>query len=102
MTNAGTTRLDDFKASVARQSSIPAQCIIALTPQGRPLKLQTIQTEVSDRSYLTHLATQTVAKKRAYRKGTERNICLRQPTYTGNFAREHAPAKVRDPAAKAV
>ncbi|KAH8905567.1 hypothetical protein BR93DRAFT_881932 [Coniochaeta sp. PMI_546] len=45
MTNAGTTRLDDFKASVARQSSIPAQCIIALTPQGRPLKLQTIQTE---------------------------------------------------------
>ncbi|KAB5580769.1 hypothetical protein GE09DRAFT_451104 [Coniochaeta sp. 2T2.1] len=37
--------LDDFKASVARQSSIPAQCIIALTSQGRPLKLQTIQTE---------------------------------------------------------
>jgi autophagy-related protein 11 len=39
-------RLDDFKASVARQSSIPPQCIIALTAQGRPLKLQTIQAEV--------------------------------------------------------
>lgn len=37
--------LDDFKASVSRQSSIPVQCIIALTPQGKPLKLQTIQTE---------------------------------------------------------
>ncbi|KAK3695211.1 autophagy-related protein 11-domain-containing protein [Podospora appendiculata] len=37
--------LDDFKASVARQSSIPVQCIITLTPQGRPLKLQAIQTE---------------------------------------------------------
>jgi autophagy-related protein 11 len=40
-------RLDDFKASIAQQSGIPVQCIIALTPQGRPLKLQTIQTEVS-------------------------------------------------------
>lgn len=39
-------RVDDFKASVARQTSIPAQCIITLTPQGKPLKLQTIQTEV--------------------------------------------------------
>ncbi|KAK3362829.1 autophagy-related protein 11-domain-containing protein [Lasiosphaeria hispida] len=37
--------LDDFKASVAQQSSIPIQCIITLTPQGRPLKLQTVQTE---------------------------------------------------------
>jgi len=37
--------LDDFKAAVARQSSIPANCVIALTPQGKPLKLQTIQTE---------------------------------------------------------
>ncbi|KAK3941821.1 autophagy-related protein 11 [Diplogelasinospora grovesii] len=37
--------LDDFKASVARQSSIPVQCIITLTPQGKPLKLQTVQTE---------------------------------------------------------
>ncbi len=39
-------RLDDFKASVARQSDIPVNCIIALTPQGKPLKLQTAQTEV--------------------------------------------------------
>ncbi|KAK4032677.1 autophagy-related protein 11-domain-containing protein [Parachaetomium inaequale] len=37
--------LDDFKTLVARQTSIPAQCIITLTPQGKPLKLQTIQTE---------------------------------------------------------
>lgn len=39
-------RLDDFKAWVSRQSSIPVQCIITLTPQGKPLKLQTIGTEV--------------------------------------------------------
>jgi autophagy-related protein 11 len=38
--------VDDFKLSVARQTSIPAQCIITLTHQGKPLKLQTIQTEV--------------------------------------------------------
>ncbi|KAK0628127.1 autophagy-related protein 11-domain-containing protein [Bombardia bombarda] len=38
-------RLDEFRASVARQSSIPVQCIITLTPQGKPLKFQTIQTE---------------------------------------------------------
>ncbi|KAL2263855.1 hypothetical protein VTK26DRAFT_4764 [Humicola hyalothermophila] len=37
--------VEDFKASVARQTSIPAQCIITLTPQGKPLKLQAIQTE---------------------------------------------------------
>ncbi|KXX81678.1 Autophagy-related protein 11 [Madurella mycetomatis] len=37
--------VDDFKAAVARQTSIPAQCIITLTPQGKPLKSQTIQTE---------------------------------------------------------
>lgn len=30
---------------MSRQASIPAQCVIALTPQGRSLKLQTIQTE---------------------------------------------------------
>lgn len=39
-------RLDIFKAAVSRETSIPAHCIIALTPQGKPLKLQTIQTEV--------------------------------------------------------
>lgn len=39
-------RVDDFKAAVARQTSIPTQCIITLTPQGKPLKLQAIQTEV--------------------------------------------------------
>ncbi|KAK4105957.1 hypothetical protein N658DRAFT_1727 [Parathielavia hyrcaniae] len=37
--------LDDFKASVARQISVPTQCIITLTPQGKPLKAQTLQTE---------------------------------------------------------
>ncbi|KAK4449376.1 autophagy-related protein 11 [Podospora aff. communis PSN243] len=39
------TSLDDFKSTVAQQSGIPVQCIITLTPQGKPLKLQTIQTE---------------------------------------------------------
>ncbi|KAJ4295787.1 oligomeric, coiled-coil, peripheral membrane protein [Collariella sp. IMI 366227] len=38
-------RLDDFKTAVARQTSIPAQCIITLTPHGKPLKQQTLQTE---------------------------------------------------------
>jgi autophagy-related protein 11 len=33
---------------VSRQTSIPAQCIITLTPQGKPLKAQTLQTEVGD------------------------------------------------------
>ncbi|KAH8204226.1 hypothetical protein TruAng_001646 [Truncatella angustata] len=37
--------LDDFKAWVARPSSIPSQNIIALTPQGKTAKLQTIQSE---------------------------------------------------------
>lgn len=38
-------RLDDFKAWVARSSAIPPQNIIALTPQGKSAKLQTLQTE---------------------------------------------------------
>ncbi|KAI0125490.1 autophagy-related protein 11-domain-containing protein [Xylariales sp. AK1849] len=37
--------LEEFKAWVARQSSIPPQNIIALTPQGKTVKIQTIQTE---------------------------------------------------------
>ncbi|KUI60447.1 Autophagy-related protein 11 [Cytospora mali] len=39
------TTVDDFKAAVSRQSSIPSQYIIALTPQGKPLKLQTLPAE---------------------------------------------------------
>lgn len=39
-------RLDDFKAWVSRQTAIPAQSIVALTPQGKTAKLQNIQTEV--------------------------------------------------------
>ncbi|KAH8650155.1 autophagy-related protein 11-domain-containing protein [Xylariales sp. PMI_506] len=35
--------VDDFKAWTARQSSIPTQNMIALTPQGKAVKLQTIQ-----------------------------------------------------------
>lgn len=37
--------LDDFKAWVARTSSISQQNIIALTPQGKTVKIQTIQSE---------------------------------------------------------
>ncbi|KAI2621150.1 hypothetical protein GGR54DRAFT_600395 [Hypoxylon sp. NC1633] len=37
--------LDDFKGWVAGQSSIPAQNIVALTSQGKTLKVQTIQSE---------------------------------------------------------
>ncbi|KAI1100722.1 autophagy-related protein 11-domain-containing protein [Jackrogersella minutella] len=37
--------LDDFKAWVARQSSIAVQNIVALTSQGKTVKIQTIQTE---------------------------------------------------------
>ncbi|KAI0889350.1 autophagy-related protein 11-domain-containing protein [Annulohypoxylon maeteangense] len=37
--------LDDFKGWVARQSSIPVQNIVALTSQGKTVKIQTIQTE---------------------------------------------------------
>ncbi|KAI0011648.1 hypothetical protein F4779DRAFT_193473 [Xylariaceae sp. FL0662B] len=39
------TSLDDFKAWVARQSSIPVQNIVALTSQGKTVKIQTIQSE---------------------------------------------------------
>lgn len=39
--------LDNLKATVALNLSIPAQYIIALTPQGRPLKPQATHTEVS-------------------------------------------------------
>ncbi|CAJ2513133.1 Uu.00g012520.m01.CDS01 [Anthostomella pinea] len=37
--------LDDFKAWVARQSSIPVQNIVALMSQGKTVKIQTIQSE---------------------------------------------------------
>ncbi|KAM7197663.1 autophagy-related protein 11 [Naviculisporaceae sp. PSN 640] len=37
--------LDDFKTSVARQTQIPSQCIITLAPNGRAVRLQTLQTE---------------------------------------------------------
>ncbi|KAK6066476.1 hypothetical protein SCUP515_10662 [Seiridium cupressi] len=37
--------LDEFKTWVAQPSSIPPQNIIALTPQGKTVKLQTIQSE---------------------------------------------------------
>ncbi|KAI0152080.1 autophagy-related protein 11-domain-containing protein [Hypoxylon sp. NC0597] len=37
--------LDDFKGWVARQSSIPIQNIVALTSQGKTVKIQTIQSE---------------------------------------------------------
>ena len=43
-------RLDDFKSSIAQQSSIPIHSINTLTPQGKPLKLQNIKTEVRARS----------------------------------------------------
>ncbi|KAI2606946.1 autophagy-related protein 11-domain-containing protein [Hypoxylon fragiforme] len=39
------TSLDDFKGWVARQSSIPVQNIVALSSQGKTVKIQTIQTE---------------------------------------------------------
>ncbi|KAI2628315.1 autophagy-related protein 11-domain-containing protein [Xylaria nigripes] len=37
--------LDEFKESVARQSAIPAQNVVALTPQGKAVKIQTLQSE---------------------------------------------------------
>lgn len=37
--------LDDFKSWVARQCAIPVQNIVALTPQGKTVKIQTIQNE---------------------------------------------------------
>lgn len=36
---------DDFKAALSQQSSIPSQYIIALTAQGKPLKLQNVPAE---------------------------------------------------------
>lgn len=36
---------DDFKAALSRRSSIPSQYIIALTAQGKPLKLQNVPIE---------------------------------------------------------
>ncbi|KAK4155357.1 hypothetical protein C8A00DRAFT_13608 [Chaetomidium leptoderma] len=48
--------LDDFKASVARLISIPVQYIITLTPQGKPLKLQTIHSEKEIYVYDNRLA----------------------------------------------
>ncbi|CAK7216728.1 oligomeric, coiled-coil, peripheral membrane protein [Sporothrix bragantina] len=37
--------LDDFRNTVSRQTSIPAEYIIALTPQGKQLKLSALQSE---------------------------------------------------------
>lgn len=39
------TTIDDFKTAVSKQSSIPAQYLIALTPQGKPLKQQDLSSE---------------------------------------------------------
>ncbi|OAA53787.1 Autophagy-related protein 11 [Niveomyces insectorum RCEF 264] len=39
------TSLDDFRSIVTRQTSIPPDCIIALTPQGKPLRLAAFQIE---------------------------------------------------------
>ncbi|PKS10519.1 hypothetical protein jhhlp_002271 [Lomentospora prolificans] len=47
LTDDFSPRLDELKAWVARQSSIPFQKIIALTPEGRSLKLQGLHTEAS-------------------------------------------------------
>lgn len=38
--------VEDFKAAISRQSSIPPQFIVALNTQGRPVKLQSLPTEV--------------------------------------------------------
>ena len=38
--------IDDFKDSVARQTSIPAQQLVALTPGGKTLKFQMLHQEV--------------------------------------------------------
>ncbi|KAH6854369.1 autophagy-related protein 11-domain-containing protein [Chaetomium sp. MPI-CAGE-AT-0009] len=48
--------LDDFKALAARKSSIPVQCLIILTLQGKPLKSQTLQTEKEICIYDSRLA----------------------------------------------
>ncbi|KAK0737714.1 autophagy-related protein 11-domain-containing protein [Apiosordaria backusii] len=48
--------LDDFKTAVASQISIPPQYIIALTPQGKPLKPQAIHTEKEIYVYDSRLA----------------------------------------------
>ncbi|KAK4183320.1 autophagy-related protein 11 [Podospora australis] len=42
---ARLTSFDDLKASIARQTSIPAHFIITLTSDGKPVKIQSIQTE---------------------------------------------------------
>ncbi|KAL2141595.1 hypothetical protein VTI28DRAFT_2197 [Corynascus sepedonium] len=51
-----TSSLDEFKALVARQLTVPVQYLVALTPQGKPLKSQTIQSEKEIFVYDTRLA----------------------------------------------
>ncbi|KAK4177679.1 putative autophagy-related protein 11 [Triangularia setosa] len=51
-----TSSLDDLKTAVAGQISIPAQYIITLTPQGKPLKPQAIHTEKEIYVYDSRLA----------------------------------------------
>lgn len=46
-------RLDDFKDSVARQTSIPAQQLVALTSAGKNVKYQMLYQEVCCYSPLT-------------------------------------------------
>ncbi|KAK3989219.1 autophagy-related protein 11 [Cladorrhinum sp. PSN332] len=53
--------LDDFKAYVTNYTSIPAQYIITLTPQGKPLKIQSIQAEKEIYVYDGRLAAQGFA-----------------------------------------
>ncbi|KAK4224592.1 autophagy-related protein 11 [Podospora fimiseda] len=50
--------LDHFKAYVAHHASIPAQYIITLTPQAKPLKVQSIQSEKEIYVYDGRLAAQ--------------------------------------------
>ncbi|EFW99040.1 taz1-interacting factor 1 [Grosmannia clavigera kw1407] len=42
---AQLTSLDEFRAFVTRETAIPSDCIITLTPQGKPLRLAAFQTE---------------------------------------------------------
>ena len=77
---ASPTRTDELKAWVAQQSSIPFHKIVALSPEGKSLKAQSLHSEVGLPSQLVPLLLLTCAQREIYIY----DIRITQPPPSGN------------------
>lgn len=90
--------VDDFKLAVSRQSAIDPRYIIALTPQGRPLKLQTLPTEV----WLGSLVSSSYLVLTSYHSASEGDLRLRHPNIPTRVPRWRLIYQSRDRASEAI